>query len=259
MCDEAAPMLGGDQSRIDAQAAGIDREVMKAFPEWTAADLLHAQPALVPAEPQRCLVQLDDAVDQAGRRPLGIDPVLDQQHCAAVARERLLEREDLAAVPHRITGQKAQLRNRIEHHSRRLDLLDQGEKLPRGLGQFDLGRLEHALLEVETGELLERRHVVDVDRIQRPTVRRRSGAEFVFGLGQGDQQAALAACGARKQKLQCQRGLAGAWSALHEMQSTAGEPAPENVIQSFDAGRGAIGALAGRHRPVWSGPLLFSH
>jgi hypothetical protein len=210
------------------------------------ADLLHAQPMLVPAEPQRSLFQLDDAMDQAGRRALRINPVLDQQHCAPVARERLIEREDLAPVPHRIAGEKAQLGDRIEHHPCRLDLLDESEKLPRGLGQFNRGGLKHALLEIETGELLQRRHVVDVDRIERPVVRRRGGAEFLFGLGQGDQQAALVARAASKQKLQCQRGLASAWSALDEMQSTTGQSAPENVVQPFDAGRGAIAAIAGR-------------
>ena len=94
-------------------------------------------------------------------------------------------------------------------------------------------------------------------------MRRRGSAEFVLGLGQGDQQAALAACGAREQKLQCERGLAGTWTALHEMQSTAGEPAPENVVQSVDAGRGAIAAIAGGlrggYRSGLAGTPLFCH
>jgi hypothetical protein len=102
---------------------------------------------------------------------------------------------------------------------------------------------------------------VDVNRVERPIMRGRGGAEILFGLRQGNQQAALVARDAGKQKRQCQRGLASAWSALHEMHSTAGKSAPENVIQPYDAsqrtvadGRAGPAAIAARSQ----GPLFFA-
>jgi hypothetical protein len=94
-------------------------------------------------------------------------------------------------------------------------------------------------------------------------MRRTGGAEFLFGFRQGNQKPALVARAASEQKLQCQRGLASAWSALDKMQSTAGEPASENVIQSFSAGRGTIARSAGGSGggrgpcPAWN--ALLSH
>ena len=63
-------------------------------------------------------------------------------------------------------------------------------------------------------------------------MRRRGGADFVLGLGQVDQQAALVARAASEQKLQCQRGLAGAWSALDKMHGPRANPPPRTSSSS---------------------------
>ena len=70
--------------------------------------------------------------------------VVEQQHGAVLAREAVLERQDLPAVAQRGLRQEAQLRQAVQDQPRRPLLLEPLQNAPRGFPE--LGRMKQSLL-----------------------------------------------------------------------------------------------------------------
>ena len=169
----------------------------------------------------------------------GAGQVVEQQHGAVAAGEELLERQDLPAVAQRVARQQPQLRERIEHHARRLDPLHVRQDRLRRLAQLHLRRVEHRVLLVRPQAVLRRDQLADRDPVERPAVRVGHLAKLLLGLRERHVQDRLAAAGALQQELQRQRGLAGAGHAFDEVQPMRREAAAQNVVETLDAGGGA--------------------
>jgi hypothetical protein len=80
--------------------------------------------------------------------------------------------------------------------------------------------------------------LVDFHSVEVPVVRSGHRLELFLGLGEGDVQPLLAVAGALDQKLQAEGRLADARVALQEIDVIAGEAPEENVVETFDSGRG---------------------
>jgi hypothetical protein len=147
--------------------------------------------------------------------------VVEQQHGAAVAREAVLQREDLPAVAERGLRQQAQLRQAVEDEPRRPLLFDPLQDAPGGLPEFELGRVEQGLLllgaEAGVGRQLDHG-----DAVERPAVGRRRGPQLVCRLGESDIHPVLAQASALQQELQRERRLARAGSTLDQVEAVAG-------------------------------------
>jgi hypothetical protein len=165
--------------------------------------------------------------------------VVQQQDGTAATGEECFESQHLAAIAQRVLRQQAHFRQAVEDHAGRLQLLDRGHHAPSGLAQFDLGRMQDRLLGLGTqpffGHQFEHLHA-----LEGPSVRSRDGPELGRGFRERDVQALLAVLRAATQELQPERGLAGAGGALDQIKVPAGKPATKYVVESGDAGGGAL-------------------
>ena len=91
--------------------------------------------------------------------------VVEQQHGRAVAREIVLQRQDLAAVAQRALRQQADLGQAVEHDARGLGALDRLEDQLGGLAELEVGRIEQALLLVVVEQALGRHQLEDLDAL----------------------------------------------------------------------------------------------
>ena len=240
---EAYPVRRGYQPREHLETADADDVVVVAVGIGHAAQLHDAQTApdatklrqerLEPQHAVRERLQLQVA---AGGRP-----VVQEEHGAIVADEKLLERKNLSTIAQRIAGQQPHLRQRVEHDAPRANPLEGLEHGGHGVAELDLGRVEDGVLAV-AAEAHIRRELVDVHAVERPAVGCRHRAEFVVCLREGDVERGLAPSGGRQQELQSQRRLAGAGITLHQIEPGGGQTAAEDRIQPFngrfDARRG---------------------
>jgi hypothetical protein len=104
-------MLGRHQAREDYNATGTDGEVVVAATESLRAILDHAQAPALGAVVRGRLLQQDDAVRDTVHRlveRVGRE-VVEHEHGDAVAREIVLERQDLAPVAQRTLRQQPDL------------------------------------------------------------------------------------------------------------------------------------------------------
>jgi hypothetical protein len=161
--------------------------------------------------------------------------VVEQQHRALPAGEELLERQELPPVAQRAGGQEAQLRQRIEHHPRRLDQVDIGQDLERGLAELDLRGMEHRVLLVRLQRVVRRQHLAHLDAMQIPAVGARDALELGRRFGQRDVQHRLAPRGALAQELHRHRGLSRAGRALQQIQPVGREAAAQHVVEAGHA------------------------
>ena len=105
-------------------------------------------------------------------------------------------RQDLAAIAQRALRQQPDFGKAVEHHPARLDALDRLENLLGGLAEFEVGRIEQALLLIDVEQAFRRQQFEDFDAlVQCPAVRRRAVAQFALGFGQRDVETLLAARG----------------------------------------------------------------
>src|SRR3982751_2556285 len=96
-------MLGGDQAGKDLQATTPDHEVMVAAPEVHASHLDDPNaPPLRPVSGSK-LLEMDDGVAETVQVQVVLmgRQVVEQQYGRVVEQEKVLEREDLAAVAQR--------------------------------------------------------------------------------------------------------------------------------------------------------------
>jgi hypothetical protein len=84
-----------------------------------------------------------------------------------------------------------------------------------GFAEFEIGRIKQALLLLRIEQAFGRQQLEHFKFvIQDPAVGGRAIAQLALGLGQGDVESFLPGLGAFEQKLQRDRGLAGAWRTL---------------------------------------------
>ncbi len=161
--------------------------------------------------------------------------VVEEEHGAAAAGEVLLEREDLPAVAKRALREEADLRQRVEHHARRLHALDLGEQGVHRLAQLHLGGMEERVL-VRGLRVLRELHLEDRDPVERPAMRIGDGAKLLFALGERDVEASLLGARGLAEKRDSERGLTDARIALEEIEAARRQPSAEDVVEPFDPG-----------------------
>jgi hypothetical protein len=144
----------------------------------------------------------------------------------------------LAAVPERVLREQPRLRQRIEHHARRLDALDLRDEAIGGLFEIDLrGLEERVLLARLPGCGLDRREVVERDPVEAPAVRRGNRMDLLVRLREADVEPELAVGGPVEEELQRERRLAGARITLNQMNAIAREAAAKDLVEPADTGR----------------------
>jgi hypothetical protein len=239
-------VLGRHQARIDLQPAGGDDVVVVAAAELAPAVLQHPHAAAIGAVLGQQLLEDDHAVRDALHLQVapGAGEVVQQQHGAAAAAEELLQRQQLAAVAQRIAREQPQLRQRIEHQARGLQPLHVLEDGPRGLGELDLGRMEHRVLLRGLQALLRRHQLADGDAAQVEAVRLGHRLQLFLGLRERHVEDRVPLARALHQVLHRERGLARPGHALDQVQPVGCEAAAEDVVQAVDA-RGGGGVIQG--------------
>ncbi len=232
-------MLGGDQPRVDHQAAGLDGDVVEAAPEGDAAELLDLDAAAGRAEIQGQPLQGDDAMAEAVQVGVAIGAagqVVDQQHGRVAAGEELLEGEDLAAVAQRILREQPHLRQAVEDDPPRLHPLDLVLDQLDGLAEFGLPRVQDALLPAVAEHVLRRGELEQLDPVEVPAVRPGDGPQFLGGLGEGDVEHRLAVAHALQQELQREGGLARSRLSLDQIEPVRRQAPVEDLVQAGGAG-----------------------
>src|SRR5262245_31320334 len=112
-------MLSRDEAGKGVESAAANHVVVETATKIAAAILGHLQPTAQCAEGRYEVLEEQRAVCDALHLQvmrLGSE-VVQEQHRALLSREVLLERQDLTAVPERVSGQQSQLRQRIEHQA----------------------------------------------------------------------------------------------------------------------------------------------
>src|SRR5665213_646621 len=217
---ETAMVFRRDQAREDAQAAGVDDEVVIAATEVDAAHLDHADTAALGAVVHCELLQKDHAVGDGVQLQVVLlgGEVVEQDDGALALGEEVFQGQDLAAVAQRALGQQAQFRQAVDHHAAGVDAGDRVADLLGGLAKLHLGGVEQGqfLLGIEHG--LRRDQLEDVDAVERPAVALSHQLKLAPGFGQGDVEHPFALAGAFQQKLQGDGGLARARPAFVEIE-----------------------------------------
>ena len=165
--------------------------------------------------------------------------IVEQEHGRTVAGEIMLQREDLPAIAQRALRQQADFRQAVDHDALRLQPLDRIEDALHGLAELEIGGIEQALMLVGVEHALRRQQFEDLDcrsSIVQPCERAPS-RNSCLGLGEADVDADFARFGARQQKLQGDRRLARAGTALEQMQAVTREAAAEDIVEAGDADR----------------------
>ena len=219
-------MLGGDEARIDQDAAGLDAEVVIAVAEVEAADLHQLQAAARRAIERRVALQLHHSVRHTLQLQV-IDlscAVVEEQHGDVAASEELLQRQDLLAVTEGALSQQTDLGERVEDDARRFEPVDLRQHGLDGLSQLHFRGIEDGgvflFQRLLANELLEHIHAGHV-----PVMGLGHGMQFVACLGQRQVKSALAAAHALEQKLQPQGGLPDPRIPLQQVHVVAGEAA----------------------------------
>ena len=151
-----------------------DDEIVVAATKALRAILHDPKPPALGAIVRRQFLQPDDAVSDAVHRLVERvgRQVVEQQHGRAVAREIMLERQDLAAIAQRTLREQADLRQRVEHDALRLAALERLEDQLGGLAELEIGRIEQALLLIRIEQALGRHQLEDLDFVtDRPAMR----------------------------------------------------------------------------------------
>ena len=231
-------MFRGNQAREDAQAAGLNGEIMIAAAIFAAANLQDHEAAAFGAVFRRELFQHQNAVRQALQlRIVFRAAVIQQQRRAFAAGEILFQGQDLAAIAQGRLRQQPQLGDRIENDARRLHPLHFVEQHFRCLRQLDFRGMEKRVLRRRLELRADRRKLDHIDTVERPAVGIRHFLQLIARFRQRDVEHFLARFGAREKILQRQSRLARARFAFEQIEPVRRQPAAENIIQPADSGR----------------------
>jgi hypothetical protein len=176
-CGARPPPAAGRPARRRA-----DDEVVVAAAERLGAILDHAQARAARAVVGRHLLEPQHAVGDAVHRLVQRvgRQVVEHQHGRAVAREIVLQCQDLPAVAQRALAEQADFRQRVEHDALGPCALDRLEDQLGGFAQLEVGRIEQALLLICIEQALGRRHLEDLDLVAEvPAMRRRRRPQLV--------------------------------------------------------------------------------
>src|SRR5215213_7889883 len=112
-------VLGRDEAWKDIDSAGGDREIVIAAAVFLSTVLENAQAPPLGAVGRRKLFKPDDSVRDAVNRLVGRfrRQVIEQQDRGAVAREIMLDREQLAAIAQGTLRQQPNFGKTVEHHA----------------------------------------------------------------------------------------------------------------------------------------------
>ena len=141
-------MLGRHEAGKHLDAALPDHVVVIAAAELHAAIFRHAQPPALRAVFGADLLEAHDAVSDALHLKvlLARRHVVEQHRRAVAADKELLERENLAAVAQRVSGEQPKLGKRIDDHARRLQFIDRLEHGLHRRTELHLRRVKHRVL-----------------------------------------------------------------------------------------------------------------
>src|SRR6185295_7783536 len=115
----------------------------------------------------------------------------------------------------------------------RLRAIDGRENLLGGLAQFEIGRVEQALLLLGIEQALRRQQLEHFDPlVELPAVGGRAHPQFALGFGQRDVEAFLAGVRSLHQELERDRGLPGPGRPLDQKHVLPCEPASQDIIQA---------------------------
>ena len=239
---EVDAVLRSRQARKYFQAAGADREVMKAAAKVAAPEFDDLQLPLRLAVGWRPVVQRNHTVRDALQLKIRTlrRPIVEQEHSAFAADEELLESKNLPPIAQRALRQQAQLRKRVEDHPVRANALDGFEDAARRPGELHFARVVHRDVRLAVEILLAGDQLQDLDLVERPAVRTSARREFLLGLGQGDVEAAFTCPEAFEKVLESERRLACTGVAIEQVQATANEAASQHIVQTLDPQRRAL-------------------
>src|SRR3954464_12345194 len=109
------------------------------------------------------LFETDDGVAEAVQVEVVLmrREVIEQQYGRVVEQEKVLEREDLAAVAQRPLREQADLGEAVEDHPGGAHSLNLGQHHVHGLAEFEIGRVDEALLLLGIEAQLRRNELVN--------------------------------------------------------------------------------------------------
>jgi hypothetical protein len=182
-----------DEAGENFDAAALDDEVVETAAKLHAPhfDNAHAPPlgAVWPGNllhPQHAVA---DAVKIEVVRFRG--EVVEQQDGRILQQEEVLEGKDLPPVAQRALRQEADLGQAVEDDPRRLEPLDFGEHELHRLSEFEIRRMDEALLLFRIEAELGRNKLTDRDPFEGPAMCRGNRLELAFALGKRDVEPAL--------------------------------------------------------------------
>ena len=124
--------------------------------------------------------------------------------------EIVLDRQNLPPIPQRALREQSDLGKAVQHYPARLHAIDRRQNLLGGLAEFEIGRIEQALLLLGVEQAFGRQQLEHDDPlVQRPAVGGGAQPQLPFGFRQGDVEALLAGLCALHQELERDRRLSG--------------------------------------------------
>jgi hypothetical protein len=133
----------GHEAFEDGDTIGIELEVMEAPAVLDAAHFYDLQATALGAVFLGCPLQTDHPMGDTVELQVAIlgGLIVEQQHCAVARDEEVLERQNLPTVTQCVLGQKAHLRQAVEHDPHRSGFLHLAHHATRRLAQFNVGRV----------------------------------------------------------------------------------------------------------------------
>src|SRR5690348_15061354 len=99
--------------------------------------------------------------------------------------------------------------------------------------------MEYRVLVVGPEGSIGRDHFADRYALKRPSMRGCHRLDLLVRFGKGDMQHRFAAPCSLEQELERERSLAGPRRTFDEVQPVGDEPAFQDIVETFDSGRGA--------------------
>ena len=233
-----AAAVGGDDALEYFEASASNQKIVIPAAKADAAILDDANAPPLGAVFRIAQVEQDHAMRNALylQVVVRLRSIVEHEDRAVASGKELLEREDLPTIAKRIAGKQPQLREGIEYDPRRLDRVHFGQDRSRGVAQFHLGRVKDRIGLVGLKIAFRWNDFTDLHACEVPAVRRSHRSQLVLGFGERDVEDRFPIPGAFAQKLQRERGLAGARHALDEVQPVGRQPAAQYEVETVDPG-----------------------
>ncbi len=193
-------MLGRNQARKHLHAAMSDGEVMIAAAKTLAATFCDTQPPAIGAVSRRELIEVDHTMGDAVNGTVGAfgREIVQRDDGGFVPREIVLQGQDLTAVAQRALRQKADLGQAVDDDALRPVLFDRFENAFYGFAEFEIRRIQQALMLARVENAFGRHELADLDVISDPpTMRCRAVTKFFLCFRQAHIEPALTSLGAR--------------------------------------------------------------